>query len=362
MFIYRSHIKAVCTAMAVIVSMLAFCTHAYAANAATAEAAILIECNSNRALYEKNADKRLPMASTTKIMTALTALRYFDPQTEMAVPKEAVGIEGTSACLCEGEVYTLESLLYAMLLQSANDAAAAIAINIGKSIEGFAVLMNQYAKELGLVNSNFKNPHGLPDSEHYTSARELAVISSHALKNECIRKITATKNAKIQSADGKVRYFSNHNQMLSLYQGANGVKTGYTKSSGRCLVSSACRDGLQLVAVTLHSHDDWNEHENMLDWGFENYEAVSASSINGLSRFVPVIGDGAGFVCATSEDVMITVKKGELDSIKVVCECPRFLYSPVRESSVIGRNLYYCNEELVASSPIVSSHTVETIQ
>lgn len=239
--------------------------------AATSESAILINRDTLEVIYEKNADERLPMASTTKIMTALVALRFFEPEYKMTIPKEAVGIEGTSASLEAGEIYTLEQLLYALLLQSANDAAAAIAINSAGSTEEFASLMNREAALLGLSDTHFKNPHGLPDEEHYTTARELALISAAAMKNECIRKITATKSAVITSDEGKRRYFQNHNKMLSFYEGADGIKTGFTKVSGRCLVSSATRGDVSLIAVTLHSHDDWREHTAMLDYGYSKY-------------------------------------------------------------------------------------------
>ena len=240
-----------------------------------------------------------------------------------------------------------------MLLQSANDAAAAIAINIGGSIDGFAVLMNQTARELGLCNSNFKNPHGLPDSEHYTTARELALISSYALKNETIKKITASKTARITSAQGTVRYFQNHNKMLSFYEGADGVKTGFTKASGRCLVSSATRDGLSLVAVTLNSQDDWREHTRMLDWGFENYEAVKASEITPLSFTVAVAGCNDRFISAASEDFYLTVKRGDRADLKVITELPHFIYSPAKEGKRIGRLIYYYNEEMITEMPVI---------
>lgn len=240
--------------------------------ASTSQSAILINMSEDTALYEKNADQRLPMASTTKIMTAITALRYFTPDTEMTVPIEAVGTEGTSACLEEGEIYSLDELLTALLLQSANDAAVTIALNTAGSIEGFALLMNREAKMIGLTDTNFTNPHGLPDDEHYTTARELAQIAKAAMQNECISRICATKRATITSDAGKKRYFTNHNKMLGSYEGANGVKTGYTKSSGRCLVSSAKRGDVTLIAVTLHSHDDWREHTAMLDYGFNSVQ------------------------------------------------------------------------------------------
>ncbi len=236
--------------------------------APSSKSAILIDASRNKVIYEKNADLTLPMASTTKIMTAITALEYFTPKAKMTVPVEAVGTEGTSASLEAGEVYTLHDLLTALMLQSANDAAVTIAVNAAGSVEDFAVLMNRTARKLDLNNTNFKNPHGLPDNEHYTTARELAIIASYALSNDTLAEIVATQKAKIVSEDGKVRYFRNHNKMLGIYEGADGVKTGFTKASGRCLVSSATRDGITLIAVTLHSHDDWREHTAMLNHGF----------------------------------------------------------------------------------------------
>ncbi len=268
----QGNFKTIIKATVFIISLsllLPFCVFVKASELSYARAAVLLDADTGKLLYDRNADVRLPMASTTKIMTALTALDYFEPQSEFEVPKQAVGIEGTSASFGEGEIYSLEEMLYALLLQSANDAAAAIAINVGGSIEGFATLMNHRAKVMGLCNTNFTNPHGLPDDEHYTTARELALIASAALKNQTIAKIVSSKSVRIESADGIARYFYNHNKMLSNYKGANGVKTGYTKASGRCLVSSAQRDGHTLIAVTLGSHDDWREHTRMLDHGFK---------------------------------------------------------------------------------------------
>lgn len=263
------HLKNILALIVILVTVGSNCIVFASELAPSSEAAILIEHDGCSVLYEKNADAILPMASTTKIMTALTVLEYFTPDAKMTVPRESVGVEGTSACLEDGEVYSLQELLYALLLQSANDAASAIAINTAGSEEGFAILMNRKARSMGLYNTQFKNPHGLPAEGHYTTAKELAIIASEALKNETIAATVATKNARIESESGKIGYFRNHNKLLSAYNGANGVKTGYTKSSGRCLVSSATRNGKTLIAVTLHSHDDWQEHTAMLDYGFE---------------------------------------------------------------------------------------------
>ena len=240
--------------------------------APSAKSAILIEASQNTVIYEKNADCKLPMASTTKIMTAITALEYFSSDASMTVPNEAVGTEGTSASLEAGEVYSLHDLLIALMLQSGNDAAVTIAINVAGTVERFAVLMNRTARNMGLTSTSFKNPHGLPAEDHYTTARELAIITSHALKSKPLADIVATQRAKICSDSGKVRQFRNHNKLLMLYEGANGVKTGYTKASGRCLVSSATKNGQTLIAVTLNSHNDWNEHTAMLDYGFSVYQ------------------------------------------------------------------------------------------
>ncbi len=264
-------LRLICAWLSCSVLFVSMSVFASSAELSGARGAVLIDADTNEILWGRNENERLPMASTTKIMTALVALKYFVPSARFKIPKHAVGTEGTSASLCEGEVYSLEELLYALLLQSANDAACAIALNVCPTTEDFACLMNREASLLGLCNTHFTNPHGLPDDEHYTTAYELSLITSAALKNETIAKIVSTKSYKTESAEGKVRYFYNHNKLLSMYEGAIGVKTGYTKASGRCLVSSARRGGVTLIAVTLGSHNDWQEHMQMLDWGFSHH-------------------------------------------------------------------------------------------
>ena len=202
------------------------------APALSAHSAILIEMDGGDAIYQRNADERLPMASTTKIMTALVALENCDVNKTVSVSPEAVGIEGSSVYLFAGERITMEDLLYALLLSSANDAAAAIAIEVGGSIEGFAALMNERAHSLGLENTNFINPHGLYDEQHYTTARELAVIAREAMKHPTFARIVATYKRTAEMADGGERLFVNHNKLLSSYEGACGIKTGYTKKAG----------------------------------------------------------------------------------------------------------------------------------
>ncbi len=331
-----------------------FFSNANAEDLSQAKSAVLIEANGAQILYQRNADLRLPMASTTKIMTALTALEYCSPEQKLTVPAQAVGTEGTSASLCEGEVYTLEELLLCLLLQSANDAAVAIAVNIGGSVEGFATLMNHRAEVLGLCDTNFKNPHGLPHEEHYTSARELALIAFHALKNEVIREIVATKTATVISDGGKTTYLYNHNKLLSNYDGANGVKTGYTKASGRCLVSSATRGSLTLIAVTLGSHNDWNEHKAMLDYGFGKYESVSTKELCSDAVLIPIVDkEKEYFAYAAAPETFITIKKGEKDKIIAVAEYPRFLYLSQCDKGTVGRLVYKYDGKVVSVSPLI---------
>ena len=235
----------------------------------SAESAILMDASDGSVLYEKNAHARKGMASTTKIMTALVAAQSMPLDKNILIPKEAVGIEGSSVYLTEGESLTVRQLLYALLLSSANDAATALAIASAGSVESFAEKMNLFAKELGLSDTHFINPHGLYHEDHYTTAFELALITAAALRNTTVKEIVSTYKTDIPLGNEKKgRLLVNHNKLLKLYEGAIGVKTGFTKKTGRCLVSAAERDGLTLIAVTLNAPDDWNDHIKMLDHGF----------------------------------------------------------------------------------------------
>ena len=256
----------------------------------SAQSAVLIDASSNTVLCEKNANERMGMASTTKIMTALVAAECSDLEKVVSVSANAVGIEGSSVYLYAGEKMTMKDLICAMLLESANDAAAAIAIEVGGSVEGFCDLMNDKASELGLSDTHFTNPHGLYDEEHYTTAYELAVIASQALKNDTVREIVSTRKLTVSAIEGNTRVLYNHNKMLSMYEGAIGVKTGFTKKTGRCLVSAAERDGLCLIAVTLNASDDWNDHTKLLDLGFENFHRVTLVQKGDICHMLPIMG------------------------------------------------------------------------
>lgn len=305
----------------------------------SAKSAILINAEDGSVYYEKNPDERMGMASTTKLMTALVASERLDPNKTLTVPPEAVGIEGSSIYLTEGERITVLELLYALLLSSANDASVALAIECAGSVEDFCALMNEKAKKMGLVDTNFTNPHGLFDENHYTTARELAVIGRYALQNELISKIVSTKKAYI-SHDGEAdaRLLVNHNKLLDRYDGAIGMKTGFTKKTGRSLVSAARRDGLTLIAVTLDAPSDWSDHTAMLDFGFDSYEK---SELFGAGEFFADIPLSDGYTqsvkVVNTSPLSLTLPKGYKDiSVRIEGYC-RFLTAPIKEGDPFGQ-------------------------
>lgn len=243
-----------------------------AAIGTSARASALIDVSSGRMIYSSNGDEPMRIASLTKIMTAIVAIDHGRLDDKVKTGKRAVGKEGSSIYLRLGEEMTLHHMLYGLMLRSGNDAATAIAEHVGGSEEGFVHLMNKKAEFLGLAHTQFKNPHGLDEEGHYSSANDLAVLTAYALKNKAFAEIVGTKEKKVPNPHEEWDYrWPNKNKMLVMYEGADGVKTGYTKKALRCLVSSATRNGQQLAAVTINDRDDWNDHKRLLDWGFAHY-------------------------------------------------------------------------------------------
>ncbi len=320
----------------------------------SAESASLVLCDSGKVIFSKNADIPLPMASTTKIMTAVVAIESCDVDKTVSVHADAVGTEGSSAYLTECESMTMKDLLYALMLQSANDAAVAIAYEIGGSIESFAELMNAKAEKLGLVSTQFANPHGLDSDEHYTTASELACLASYAMKNPLFREIVSTERYVTENG----RVFVNHNKMLNLYEGAVGVKTGFTKRSGRCLVSAAERDGLLAVAVTLNAPDDWNDHKKMLDFCFESYETVTLAEIGQLSVDIPCVGGNKSTVhCSNLDSLRLTLPKGS--EVSTTIEADRYYPAPVNAGDALATAKFYSSGELIAAIPLYAESDVK---
>ena len=274
------------TAAALLAAVLILPGEAYAVSA---EKAYSLDAVSGRVLFDKNADSRSLIASTTEIMTALVVCERCNVLDRMRIPKEAVGIEGSSMYLREGEVLTIQELLYGLMLSSGNDAAVALAICCGGTVEGFVELMNDKARLLGLRNTHFENPNGLDSPGHYSSARDLAVLAAYAMENPIFAK---TVSAKTVTAGQ--RYLRNHNKLLWMVDGADGVKTGYTKAAGRALVSSATRDGRRIITVTLNDPNDWQEHKALLEEGFSRFHVQRIVTAGDRVGTVEVVGgDGA---------------------------------------------------------------------
>ena len=301
-----------------------------------AKAAVIYEPESDTILYAKDEGSRLPMASTTKIMTALVAIERENLNKKIKVDPRAVGIEGSSAYLRVGEEFTLRELLYALMLRSANDAAEAIAYAVAGGLDEFALLMNEKATALGLSNTHFTNPHGLDDDEHYTTALELAKITAAAMKYPEFREIVSTKTKRIEK-EGLTRLFANHNKMLSRYDGCIGVKTGYTQKSGRCLVSAAERDDVLLITVTLSCPDDWREHERMLDFGFSEVERVTVLSKDDFETSTKVTGGTADRVKLGIDDDITIIKKKNDDLPMIDIDIPEVLEAPIAIGDTVGK-------------------------
>ena len=237
-----------------------------------AESVSLIDVDSGRILYTQQGDKEMRIASLTKVMTAIIAIEHGNLEDRVKVSARAYGKEGSSIYLRLGEEMSLHHMLYGLMLRSGNDAATAIAEHIGGSLEGFVFMMNQKAQELGMNHTSFKNPHGLDEKEHYSSANDMALLAAYALKNPIFKDIVKTKKISVPNPYEQWNHvWYNKNRMLSMYEGADGVKTGYTKLAHRTLITSATRDGRQLAVVTLNDGTDWADHAKLFDFGFEYF-------------------------------------------------------------------------------------------
>ena len=322
-------------------------------SAISAEKAIVLDGQTGRVLFEKNADSQSLIASTTKIMTALIVCEQCNVLDRMRIPKEAVGIEGSSMYLKEGEVLTIQELLYGLMLHSGNDAAVALAIYCGGTVEGFAQLMNDKAHDLGMKNSHFVNPNGLDAPDHYSTARDLAILSAYAMENPIFAKTVSCKSIKTGE-----RYLTNHNKLLWRLEGANGVKTGYTKAAGRILVSGAKRDGRQLIAVTINAPSDWNDHTVLLEDGFSRFSVQKIVNEGQCLGTQAIAGGQAGQVdLIAAEGFSYAMAAGE----QVSMELPGsgFVYAPVAEGQNAGYAHIFLDGAPVGKVALVYGQTVE---
>ena len=289
------------------------------------------------------------MASTTKIMTALVVLESLPLDKRISVPSVAVGTEGSSLYLKEGEIFTVSDLLYALLLRSANDVAVTLAHAVSGSVEAFADAMNEKAARLGLRNTHFKNPHGLDDPEHYTTARDLASLTAYALKNPVFAQITACKQARLLPIEGTVRLVTNHNKLLRLHPSSIGIKTGFTKKSGRCLVGASEENGLLLISVTLDAPDDWNDHIALFRYGTERLERRTPYESGEYTVTIPVVGGTKNDIILTNTAAITYVsEKGTSGTISA--EYNYFAVAPITKGQVLGTLIFTAeNGETVVS-------------
>lgn len=324
----------------------------------TAEHAALIEGETGRTLYARRADEHAYMASTTKIMTALVALERGDLDALIDVPEEAVACEGSKVYLARGEQISLRDALYGLMLVSGNDAAVAIAAHIGGSVAEFADLMNARAQELGCTGTHFVNPNGLPDENHYTTAQDLARIAAAGMQNEMFRTIVGTTYHETSSGD-RARTFKNKNKILWQYEGGNGVKTGFTKAAGRCLVFSAQRGGMTLVGVVLNAPDMWEDAKTMLDYGFDRMERrLLVEAVRPLAQVGVTGGTKKNLEIYPKEDILVPLEKDGSDTVDWELRCVDALPAPVVPGTQAGTLILLVNGERALTVPLITAESV----
>lgn len=298
----------------------------------SARAAVLISADTGEIVYSENFSEKLPMASTTKIMTTLLCLESGGLYDEFTVDSDAIHVEGSSMGLVEGDTVTKYALCVGMLLPSGNDAANAAAVRIGGSLENFAVMMNDRAKELGLSHTFFVTPSGLEGEGHGSSAYDMAVLAREALKNETFREICSCETKEIEfGAPPYKRWLKNTNKLLSMYEGVYGVKTGFTDEAGRCLVSACEREGKDLICVTLNDRNDWDDHMAMYDYGFETASVMDVPVPEGYSVRLAGGTEPELSVSADNDSISVTSMSEDMDEFEFQLIAPPFVYAPVEK-------------------------------
>ena len=330
--------------------------YAFALDTDAASAAVL-DVASGVLLYAKNENQRRSVASTTKIMSALITLEYGDLQKEYTVTAADAAVEGTALGIRKGDVLSVESLLYGLLLVSGNDAAHALANAVCGSQKAFVAKMNVKARSLGLKNTHFENPAGLSHSTHFSSALDMARLSAYALKNEQFQKICAMKDAVITFIKPhKQVSLHNHNRLLSTYPGCVGIKTGYTADAGRCLVSAAKKGGQTVVAVTLGDPNDWQDHKRMLDDAFARSKTLTFSL---KDVRIPVVGSKHHFVAVTQTQLCVRVPSSIAKKVKTEIYAPHFLYAPVKKGQVVAQAVVMYRGKVICSVTLTAAKNTQ---
>ena len=345
------------SALLVIVIVFTSCCFTVRGLSVSASSAVLMVADTGEVLFEKNAHQRRGIASTTKIMTALLTAECATPDRVVVTTPEMVNVEGTSMGLKVGDKVTFRDLIYGMLLASGNDAANTAAIAVDGNIPSFAARMNKRAAEIGMTNTNFVTPSGLDDENHYSTAYDMALLGCHALKNTVFSQACSTTSAKLcYGNEPYTRYLSNHNRLIKSFDGAVGIKTGFTKKSGRCLVSAATRNGATLVCVTLNAPDDWNDHKKMLEYGFEQ---VSIKKIDVKLNDLSVVGGAEQSVSLSFCSDLQVVSACDISKFNVVLKLKKFEYAPIEKGEIVGEARVILNGKTVGCSAIVANSSVE---
>lgn len=335
----------------------------YADVSTIAKSAVVMDVKTGRVLFSKNPNAKLPMASTTKIMTTLVAVESGKLNETVKVSRKASGTEGSSIYLKEGESLTVEELLYGIMLRSGNDASMAVAEHIGGSVEGFVEMMNAKAKEIGALNTHFANPHGLDNPEHYTTAYDLALITSYALRNEKFAEIVKTKRKTISGPPDSEwdRSMMNKNKMLWQFQGGDGVKTGFTSKAGRCLVSSATRNNWQLCSVVLNCGPMWEESSNLLNYAFNAYSKHKVIDSNEIYQQLKVVSGKQDIVeIKPTYDFYMPLTQEEMNKLVFVPALKFNHRAPIYKGSKAGELKIYIGNEYISSIDLEYCQTIET--
>lgn len=341
----------------VLITVLVSCPITVSALEVSAKAAVVICGDTGEVLYSKNAEKRLQMASTTKIMTGILLCEYSNLDRVITVTEEMVRVEGSSMGLLAGDKITLRDLLYGLMLASGNDAANTIAIVMAGTIRDFADLMNHKAEEIGLKNTNFVTPSGLDDEQHYTTAYDLALLTKYAMQNEDFASAVGSKSAALNFGNPPYRRtFTNHNKLLNSVDGCVGVKTGFTKKSGRCLVSAVKRDGKYVIAVTLNAPNDWQDHKNMLEYGLSKIIQTEISPQKGEYE-IPVISGEADTLKVRIKPFLINSTQSEGFSCEIYL--PGYIFAPIKKGEVIGKAVYKRNGEILSEQTITAESEIK---
>ncbi len=346
--------RTISVALCLIIILISFNTNVKALSL-SAKSYCLINADTLEVISSNDAHIIRSMASTTKIMTALILAEQNTPEKTIVTTKDMVTVEGSSMGLLPGDIVSYKDLLAGLLLASGNDAANTVAIALAGSIENFAKMMNNRAAEIGMVNTNFVTPSGLDDPNHYSTAYDMALLASVAMKNNVFKEIVCCEKMKVSFGNPPYdRMLYNHNKLLSKYEYCIGVKTGFTKKSGRCLVSAAQKDGAMLIAVTLNAPNDWNDHINLLDYGFSKVKSIDKTCdlsnvmlkvVGGQENYLKLKTDT--FICTCTDES----QKGIICDINLLPFC----YSPVSPNQRVGTVDYYYNGRLLHTSNIYTT-------